>query len=229
MDRCIFGCDLSTLAEASALAAKQATSEKGQANGYAGLGADGKVPSAQLPAGTGGLTLADVIDALWPVGSLYTSTLSTNPGTLLGRGTWTAFAAGRVMIGHDSGDTDFDTGEETGGSKTKAISAHAGTAVADHGSHTHTYSQVPNHVHGFTDLRGPTTGGATTTRGVTEANDASSTATGLKTANPDGGVAQGTTNGPSATLSHSVTQPSDHSALNVLPPFVVIYAWKRTA
>lgn len=34
----------------AALAAKQATSAKGQANGYAGLGADGKVPSAQLPA-----------------------------------------------------------------------------------------------------------------------------------------------------------------------------------
>ena len=34
----------------AALAAKQATSEKAQANGYASLGADGKVPSAQLPA-----------------------------------------------------------------------------------------------------------------------------------------------------------------------------------
>lgn len=34
----------------SALSAKQDTSAKGQANGYAGLGADGKVPSAQLPA-----------------------------------------------------------------------------------------------------------------------------------------------------------------------------------
>lgn len=31
----------------------QATSAKGQANGYAGLGADGKVPPAQLPAATG--------------------------------------------------------------------------------------------------------------------------------------------------------------------------------
>jgi hypothetical protein len=37
-----------------ALAAKQATSEKGQANGYASLGADGKVPAAQLPATSGG-------------------------------------------------------------------------------------------------------------------------------------------------------------------------------
>lgn len=35
---------------AAALAAKQDVNEKGQANGYAALGADGKVPSAQLPA-----------------------------------------------------------------------------------------------------------------------------------------------------------------------------------
>jgi hypothetical protein len=39
---------------ASAFAGKQATSEKGQANGYASLEADGKVPSAQLPASQGG-------------------------------------------------------------------------------------------------------------------------------------------------------------------------------
>lgn len=37
----------------AALAAKQATSEKGQANGYASLDASGKVPSAQLPASSG--------------------------------------------------------------------------------------------------------------------------------------------------------------------------------
>lgn len=38
----------------TALNGKQSTAEKGVANGYAGLGADGKVPSAQLPASTGG-------------------------------------------------------------------------------------------------------------------------------------------------------------------------------
>lgn len=35
---------------AAALAARQEIDQKGQANGYAGLGADGKVPAAQLPA-----------------------------------------------------------------------------------------------------------------------------------------------------------------------------------
>lgn len=65
-----------------------------------------------------GVTLADVIDALYPVGSIYSSTLSTNPGTLLGRGTWATFGAGRVLVGRDANDTDFDTAEETGGAKT---------------------------------------------------------------------------------------------------------------
>jgi hypothetical protein len=69
-----------------------------------------------------------------PVGSLYTSTLSTNPGTLLGRGTWSAFGAGRIMIGRDAADADFDTAEETGGSKTSsALIAH--THIQD--AHTH--------------------------------------------------------------------------------------------
>jgi hypothetical protein len=42
--------------------------------------------------------------------------VSTNPATLLGFGTWTAFGAGRVMVGFDSGNALFDTAEETGGS-----------------------------------------------------------------------------------------------------------------
>lgn len=104
---------------------------------------------------------------------------------------------------------------------------HSGAAVADHASHTHAYTEVPNHVHGFTDLRGATTGGATTNRAVTEGQDTSSGATGLKTANPDGGVASGTTQGPNAALSHSVTQPTQHAAQshssqNHEPPYYAV-------
>lgn len=55
--------------------------------------------------------------AAWPVGSIFISTVATNPNTLLGGGTWVAFAAGRVLVGLNAGDTDFDTAEETGGSK----------------------------------------------------------------------------------------------------------------
>ena len=68
----------------------------------------------------------------YPVGSIYMNcSNATNPGTLLGFGTWSAFGEGRVLIGIDSSDTDFDTAEETGGSKT----------------HTLTEAQLPSHRH----------------------------------------------------------------------------------
>lgn len=185
----------------------------------------------------------------FPVGSVFIGVVSTNPGTLLGYGTWLAFGAGKVLVGLDSGDTDFDTVEETGGAKTKAISAHSGAAVADHAAHTHSYTEVLNHTHnvnitdpGHTHLtqRYPTSTGAssgftidTSMSGTladntlpTKSNTTGITAT---TSNPAGGVASGTTGNPSATLTHSVTQPSAHTDLNVVQPYIVVYMWKRTA
>lgn len=52
------------------------------------------------------------------VGALYVSVSPTNPATTLGYGVWEAFGIGRVLVGVDVGDADFDTVMETGGSKT---------------------------------------------------------------------------------------------------------------
>jgi hypothetical protein len=72
---------------------------------------------------------------LYPVGSIYSNAaVATNPGTLLGFGTWTAFGAGRVMVGLDAdGDADFDTVEQTGGAKTHTLT------ISEMPAHTHTY------------------------------------------------------------------------------------------
>ena len=63
------------------------------------------------------------ISGAWPIGSVFISVVSTNPGTLLGFGPCAAFGAGKVLVGLDSGDTDFDTVEETGGEKTHTLTA----------------------------------------------------------------------------------------------------------
>lgn len=57
----------------------------------------------------------------FPVGSVFISVVSTNPATLLGYGTWAAFGAGKVLVGLDAGQTEFDVVEETGGEKTHTL------------------------------------------------------------------------------------------------------------
>jgi hypothetical protein len=76
----------------------------------------------------------ELIDAIYPVGSIYISTSSTNPGTTFNRGTWEAFATGRTLVGIDTSQSEFNTVEETGGAKT----------------HTLTINEIPAHTHGIT-------------------------------------------------------------------------------
>ena len=95
-----------------------------------------------LPVANGGtgVTTAAAITALvgnllFPVGSIYTNaSVATNPGTLLGFGTWTAFAAGRVLIGNGGG---FSAGA-TGGSADAIVVSHTHTATSTDSGHTHT-------------------------------------------------------------------------------------------
>src|SRR3990167_5400934 len=74
----------------------------------------------------------------WPIGAVFLSVVSTNPATLLGFGVWAAFGTGRVLVGIDAADVDFDTVEETGGAKTIAAvgtvsqPTFAGNALASH-------------------------------------------------------------------------------------------------
>ncbi len=58
---------------------------------------------------------------LFPVGAIYAAIVSTNPATLLGFGTWTAWGTGRVPVGIDTGQTEFNTVEKTGGEKTHVL------------------------------------------------------------------------------------------------------------
>ena len=74
---------------------------------------------------------------LHPVGSIYTAIIATNPGTLFGFGTWTAFGAGRMLISLDSSNVLFDTAEETGGSANATLPSHTHTATVTDPGHAH--------------------------------------------------------------------------------------------
>lgn len=67
-----------------------------------------------------------------PVGSIHLSVDPTNPSAYFG-GTWVSFGAGRVLVGVDADDADFNAAQLTGGEKT----------------HTLTVSEMPSHTHNF--------------------------------------------------------------------------------
>lgn len=143
----------------------------------------------------------------FPVGSVFIAVVSTNPATLLGYGTWAAFGAGRVLVGRDAGDTDFDTAEETGGAKT----------------HTLTTAEIPAHSHGVTDPghrhqilreRSATTGNQNTKIART-ADTTSTIDTTVYTENSVTGI--------------SIQNAGDGGAHNNMPPYIVVYMWKRVS
>lgn len=146
--------------------------------------------------------IADLIkSALYPVGSIYcNATSSTNPGTLLGFGTWAAFGAGRVMVGLDAGNAAFDTAEETGGSANATLVSHTHTATVTDPGHNHTVSGTAVLDFGQqTSIAGSTRSATVTTSTAT---------TGITVSN--------STEGSSATNAN-------------LQPYIVVYMWKRTA
>ena len=64
--------------------------------------------------------LVEVIKSLYPIGSIYTETTGVNPATTFGFGTWTAFGAGKVLVGKNTTGT-FATAGATGGEETHLL------------------------------------------------------------------------------------------------------------
>jgi hypothetical protein len=149
------------------------------------------------------VTLA-VKNELYPVGSIYTNaTSSTNPGTLLGFGTWTAFGAGRVMVGLDAGNALFDTAEETGGSADAITVSHTHTATVTDPGHKHTFPTRYDFTGGGSGFQSPYNG-----LGTPDNSDTTTVTTGISVSN--------STTGSSGTNAN-------------YQPYITVRMWKRTA
>lgn len=68
-----------------------------------------------------------------PVGSIVMTTSNSNPGNTFG-GTWQAWGAGRVPVGVDTNQAEFNSSNKTGGSKTVSHHHTRGSLVANIGA-----------------------------------------------------------------------------------------------
>ena len=164
---------------------------------------------------------AAIKSALFPVGAIYTAVVSTNPATLLGFGTWTAFGTGRVLVGIDAGDAGLATAEQTGGSKDAITVTHTHTA-------TSTVTDA-GHSHGLmgADDTGVTRGLSESTSRNVQGGD-STTNRGYKTTAPTGGenLVETKTTGVTVATTNASTGSSGTNAN--MQPYIVVYMWKRT-
>jgi len=141
------------------------------------------------------------LSVVYPIGSVYINAgSSVNPATLMGFGTWVAYGAGRVMIGHGGGFV----GGNTGGSADAVVVSHTHTATVTDGGHFHDYYMY---------------GGGGGNVNLVQAANASYT-----TAFVSG---QTQTKATGVTVSNSTSGVSGTNAN--LQPYIVAYMWQRTA
>ena len=113
-----------------------------------------------------------LVNAVYPVGSIYISVTNTNPAYLFG-GTWAAFGTGRTLVGVDTTQNEFNTVQKTGGSKT----------------HTLTLSQIPPHSHKTVEKMGYIFYGGERAAGPAEGNGYATDSNTLNTGSAGGGEA----------------------------------------
>jgi hypothetical protein len=152
----------------------------------------------------------EMVNRMYPVGTIYFSTSPENPATTFGVGTWTNWGSGRIPIGVDSGDSSMDVGGKIGGSKKISV---GNLPAHKHASGTLVTSTAGNHTHniGKTDFDGTATTFRTGRQDAEEVNSINVQAAGSHTHNISGETT------------------SVGSGMDFLPPYIAVYMWRRAA
>ena len=167
--------------------------------------------------GTDNLDKTSILNWIYPVGSIYMSTNSTNPKDFLG-GTWEAWGKGRVPVGVDLSDTDFNDAGKMGGEKTHYLN------VSEMPSHSHegTYTSPKSETTGKPDDNGE----YSDTKYSVHYDVAESgmryveTSSGMVVPIPLNNVIESI---------HGVYPNGGSQAHNNLQPYITCYMWKRIA
>ena len=156
---------------------------------------------------------------MYPVGSIYLSVSPTNPSTYFG-GTWVAWGSGRVPVGINTSDSNFNTVEKTGGASAVTLTA----------------SQIPSHTHTFTGSSTTTNSAGGHTHNIGRDTDGGSGSSRYTVHKAGASGAQGTSPTSSAGAhTHTLTPKGKNGntggggSHTNLQPYIVCYMWKRTA
>ena len=168
---------------------------------------------------------------VYPVGSIYMSaTLSTKEAVeaALG-GTWIAWGSGRVPVGVDTGQTEFNQSEKNGGSKFVQAHTHGFTAPSVTGGATTTGAMNQNASHTHWAAVATTNAAAGSNRNSVYGWNHGGTVLATSEANTDHVHAvPAHTHSVSGGSVNAVSGVSTGNAGN-LQPYITCYMWKRTA
>lgn len=194
--------------------------------------------------------VSEIANMIYPIGSIYMSVNSTDPSTLFG-GTWERLKDRFLLSAGDSYSAGNIGGEATHKlvegelpSHTHTLSSHTHSLQSHtHSLQSHTHSG-PSHTHTVTngasngfatfttgsDIQGTGVGfqvSGTYRAGYSPKTSADGTgSTGGPSNNTSGGPSNNTSGGPSNNTSGSTGSNTAH---NNMPPYLVVYMWKRTA
>lgn len=146
----------------------------------------------------------DIVDLIYPVGSIYMSVKSTSPATLFG-GTWVRWGNGRVPVGVDTSQKEFNSVEKIGGEKTHRLTEDEMPAHQHFADNNNGEEKLTGNV-GNMGFSASSDEGASYCYTLGWGYRSSRTDTGIKTAEAGGG--------------------DPH---NNLQPYITCYMWKRTA
>lgn len=176
-----------------------------------------------------------ITNKIWPVNSIYINTVNVNPSTFLG-GVWVPFATGRTIVGVDTGQTEFNTPEKSGGHKELQSHAH-GLNGHNHSVNITSGGQSASHNH--------TTGNSSykywpVATGIPEADSGDVGGNTYKYPRIPSGATWGkitNTGNQSSDHSHYVSGSTGGNSGNTtstgggnagnLQPYITVYMWKR--
>lgn len=156
--------------------------------------------------------IADMLKKAYPVGSVYTSTVSTNPATLFGFGTWEALPAGRVLLAQGTASWGTYNAGSEGGEATHTLSLNE---IPSHG-HTGSTNTVGNHQHEVQS-------------GYGSGNVVGIQSNSIYKGNTPASYGLYTTGSGSHTHSVTINATGGGQSHNNMQPYLAVYMWKRTA